>query len=133
MPRRTNPDRGDLLALAMAEGMSIAAWAKANGVNPRAAYRLAARPGVRAKAAEFRARMIDEAIGNLARGARSCAILLWATAADPEQPTTVRLSAASRALSLLMGLESHATFTAQFADLQKQVSELKSKKRGKSS
>jgi hypothetical protein len=129
MPKRKNPDRGELLALALAEGQSVAEWARANNVNVRAAYRLAARPAVRAKATELRARLIDTAIGHLARGARSCAIVLWGTAADPDQPIAVRVSAASRALSALVQLETHASVPAQFAELKQMLEDVKTGKR----
>ena len=55
------------LALAIAEGTSIALWAKDNGVPRRTAYRWAKEPKVQAVVAFCRRGAVDRAIGRMAR------------------------------------------------------------------
>jgi hypothetical protein len=120
MPKRTNEDRSDLIALAMAQGIPIRQWAQEHKVHIRAAYRLAERPAVRAKTAEIRARMVDEAVGRLAEAATTAALTLW-DLVGTERPDTVRLGAARALLSSLIEVQSHAEMSRRFAAIEKKL------------
>ena len=58
--------RKSQLALAIAQGASIAVWSRKNDVPDRTAYRWAAKPKVRAKIKANRRRARDRAVGRLA-------------------------------------------------------------------
>ena len=51
------------LALAVARGVSINAWARASGVPRRTAFRWAKEPAVRKMVESYRRRLIDQAVG----------------------------------------------------------------------
>jgi hypothetical protein len=59
----SSPRPKGLLALAIAQGISIADWAKKNNVAERTAYRWARDPKVRAKVASCRRHVLNEALG----------------------------------------------------------------------
>ena len=56
----------DQLAMAVAEGKSIALWARQNGVATRTAQRWAAEPDVRRQVEDSRRRILDRALGYMA-------------------------------------------------------------------
>jgi hypothetical protein len=126
MPKKTNLDKGELLALALAGGDSVVRWAKANEMDVRAAYRLAARPEVRARAAELRGEMIDQAVGLLSKAATTAAATIWTIASDPAEPAMVRLNAARAVLANLIAVQTHAQaaeFDRRLAVLERSISE----------
>ena len=55
------------LALAIGQGVSIAAWARANEVSRRTAFSWAKDPLVRKAADSYRRRVIDQAIGRMTK------------------------------------------------------------------
>jgi hypothetical protein len=59
------------LALAIAEGESIAAWAQQNGVSERTAFSWAKDPKVRREVEACRRRVVNQAIGRLTGMARN--------------------------------------------------------------
>ena len=56
-----------LLALAIANGASVVAWAHGNEVPKPTAYRWAAEPNVRATVESCRRRALDQAVGRMAK------------------------------------------------------------------
>jgi hypothetical protein len=56
----------DRLAMAVAQGKSITAWARQNGVPRRTAQRWAAEPDVRRQVEDWRRRVLDRALGYMA-------------------------------------------------------------------
>ena len=56
-----------LLAVALAQGTRVAAWACSAGVPKRTALRWAREPGVRAKVNACRRRAIDRAVGQMVK------------------------------------------------------------------
>ena len=60
------------LAVALAQGSSISAWARANDVAKETARRWAREPEVRAEIEAFRRRAIDRAVGVFARRGLGC-------------------------------------------------------------
>jgi hypothetical protein len=67
MPAKRNDNRIASLAVAVASGQSVAAWCKANGVATRTGYGWAARPGLQRQVSDYRRRLVDRAIGLLAK------------------------------------------------------------------
>ena len=53
----------DQLAMAIAQGKSIAGWARQNGVPRRTAQRWATEPDVRRQVEDWRRRVLDRALG----------------------------------------------------------------------
>ena len=80
------------LALALAQGRSVTTWACANDVPRRTAYRWASEPAVRAAVESYRRRVIDRAVGRLAKHATWAADTIAKLAKDA-QSESVRLSA----------------------------------------
>jgi hypothetical protein len=106
--------------MALAIGESVRDWAKKQSVpvSARSAYRWAEKPAVRAKAAKFRAELIDRAIGYMSRAAATAAGTLWTVCSDPAEPSAIRISAARSILTSLIAVESHATLAARVAELE---------------
>jgi hypothetical protein len=104
------------LALAIAQGISVAAWARQNEVPKRTAYQWSKQPKVRAAVESFRSRAVDRAIGRMARNATWAAdgIVKLAKDADSE---SVRLSAFRAILADMMAV-SH------FAGLERRMTQI---------
>jgi hypothetical protein len=104
------------LVLAIANGTSVAAWARGNKVPKRTAYRWSREPKVRAAIESCRHRAVDRAVGRMAK------LVTWATdgiaklakSADSE---SVKLAALRAILSDLMAVS-------KFAGLEHRVTEL---------
>jgi hypothetical protein len=108
--------RKTVLALAIASGTSVTAWARANEVPKRTAYRWASEPKVRAAVESCRRRAMDRAIGRLARR------VTWATdgiakLAQGAESESVRLTALRAILSDMMAVS-------QFAGLEQRITEI---------
>jgi hypothetical protein len=108
-----------LLAVAIAEGTSIATWASSNGVPERTAYRWAAEPEVRSETESIRRRALDEAIGRLARRATWAVdgIVELGENADSE---SVRLSALRAVMSDFIAVSNFAGLEGRVAELEDQ-------------
>src|SRR5438876_606582 len=81
------------LAFAIAQGESVASWARADQVSERTAYRWANDPKVRRTVASCRRRAIDGAIGHMA-GRAMWACDQIANLAEVAESESVRLRAA---------------------------------------
>jgi len=67
MPEEEIPlSQQDQLAMAIAQGKSIAGWARQNGVPRRTAQRWATEPDVRRQVEDWRRRVLDRALGYMA-------------------------------------------------------------------
>jgi hypothetical protein len=104
------------LALAIAQGTSVTAWALENQVPKRTAYRWANEPKLRKAVESYRSRAVDRAIGRMARNATWAAdgIVKLAKDADSE---SVRLSAFRAILADMMAV-SH------FAGLERRMTQI---------
>ena len=104
------------LALAIAEGESIAEWARQNGVSERTAFRWASDPEVRRQAEATRRRALGQAIGRLTGMAMNAVdgIAHLAKAAESE---SVQLRAWRAVLADNMAV-------AKFADLEHRMTEI---------
>ena len=104
------------LALAIAEGESIIAWAQENGVPERTAFRWASDPEVGREAEATRRRALGRAIGRLSSVALKAAngIVTLATEAESE---SVQLRAWRAILADRMAV-------AKFSDLEYRITEI---------
>jgi hypothetical protein len=95
--------RKSQLALAIAQGTSITAWARKNDVPNRTAFRWATEPKVRAAIDSYRRRALDRAIGRLAKRVTWAAdgIVKLAKDADSE---SVKLAALRSIFSNMMAV-----------------------------
>ena len=108
-----------LLAVAIAEGTSVATWASSNGVPERTAYRWAAAPEVRSETESIRRRALDEAIGRLAKRAT------WAVdgivqLGENAASESVRLSALRAVMSDFITVSNFAGLEGRVAELEEQ-------------
>jgi hypothetical protein len=66
-PRKSRNGTKTQLALAVAQGVRIASWARTNGVPRRTAFGWAKEPDVREAVGAFRRRTVDQAFGRMAK------------------------------------------------------------------
>ena len=116
MPEEVSLDKKTSLALAIARGQSIAAWAKKNEVPRSTAFRWANDPEVRREAEATRRRALGRAIGRLSSVALKAAngILTLAKEAESE---SVQLRACRAILADQMAV-------AKFSDLEYRMTEI---------
>jgi hypothetical protein len=108
------------LALAIAEGTSVAKWASDNGVAERTAYHWAAQRDVRADVESIRRRALDEAIGRMAKHA-SRAVDGIVNLAEHASSESVRLSALRAVMSDFVAVSNFAGLEARVGDLEAQL------------
>src|SRR5262249_54418594 len=111
------------LALAVASGQSVAAWARAREVPERTAYSWAATSAFKATVERYRIRFVDRAIGRLARRATQ-AVEEIVTLSQTAKSEAVKLAAARAVLSELAGVTSHAAMQHQLAELRERIASL---------
>jgi transposase-like protein len=117
MPGQHPPGLKSKLALAVAAGQSITKWARANGIGTRTAYTWSRDPEFRSQVAELRGRLLDRAIGVLARRVAANAAEINRLASEAESEA-VRLAAARAGIADLLG-------ASRFVELRAEVEELK--------
>ncbi len=105
------------LALAIAQGRSVALWARDNQVPRSTAYRWASQPAVRAAAESRRRRARNRALGRMASRAYRASYEV-ATLAECAESESVRLRA-------LRSIFSGAIATSKFAVLKRRMSGIK--------
>jgi hypothetical protein len=110
------------LAVAIASGESITAWAKQRSVSRRTAYEWSRSKGIRRRVASLRRRALDRAVGKLTKGAMSAADVLLKIATGGEQES-VRLQAARAILSDLASLSDFAKVQRKIAEIEKRLDE----------
>jgi hypothetical protein len=104
------------LAFAIAQGVSITKWARANDVAAPTAFRWAREPAVRKAVEVYRRRTIDEAIGRMAKHTTFAADEIVSIARGAESDA-VRLRACRAIFSDMMSV-------AKFSDLETRIGEL---------
>lgn len=107
------------LALALASGRSLTAWARENQTPARTARRWAALPEVRDQVERIRRKAVDRAIGKLTRHATRAAAVLAELAEARETPPAVRLSAARAVLQELLSVREHNELADRVAELER--------------
>jgi hypothetical protein len=108
------------LAVALAQGSSISAWARANDVAKETARRWAREPEVRAEIEAFRRRAIDRAVGVFAKRAGWAANGICKLAGGAESES-VRLRAFRAVLDELMAVSRFSGLDERMAELEEYV------------
>ncbi len=109
-------DKKTSLALAIARGQSIAAWAKQNEVPRSTAFRWASEPEVRREAEAARRRALGQAIGRLSSFAMKAADRIITLAKEAESES-VQLRASRAVLADQIAV-------AKFSDLEYRMTEI---------
>lgn len=120
MSLRNNDDRKAGLALAIASGGTVAAWARNHDVPTRTAYTWSRSPEVRRQVARIRRRAIDRAIGQLTRHATAAANQIARLARESDSDA-VKLQASRAVLADLMAVANYATLERRLAALEGRV------------
>jgi hypothetical protein len=107
MPQRDNRARLGSLALAIAAGRSVTAWAKEQEVPRRTAYRWTREPEVIRAVHQLRRRALDRAVGTLARRATAAALQITQLSTKAETDA-VKLAASRAVLADLLTVADYA-------------------------
>jgi hypothetical protein len=122
MPEEVSLDKKTSLALAIARGQSIDAWAKQNDVPRSTAFRWASEPEVRREAEATRRRALGRAIGRLSSVALKAAngIVTLARGAESE---SVQLRACRAILADQMAVAKFSDLEYRMVEIEEQLSE----------
>jgi hypothetical protein len=120
MSKRINDHLKANLALAMAGGSTVKAWADANGVADRTARTWSNSPEVRDQVEAIRREIVHCTIGRLCNHATAAAdeIARLVTGASTD---AVRLQAARAVLAELMAVSSYATLEGRLAEVEGRI------------
>jgi hypothetical protein len=110
------------LALALAQGVSAAQWARAHQVPKNTAYRWARDPKVRKAVESHRRRTIDQAIGRMTEQSTWAVGGIVALAKGAESDS-VRLRALRAIFSDLMAVSNHSGLEARMAEIEEKIEE----------
>ncbi len=108
------------LALAIARGVSIAAWARKNEVSKRTAFYWAKEPEVRAEVEEWRRHSLSRAIGRMARQSTRAADGI-ATLAECAESESVRLTAWRAILADQMAVAKFSTLENRMVEIEEEL------------
>jgi hypothetical protein len=109
-------------ALAIAQGISVAGWARANGVPTRTAFRWAKDPSVRKAVESIRRRTIDQAIGKMTKQTTRAVDIILRIANEAESDS-VRLRAARSIFSDMMAVSEHSGMEIRLTEIEEQVAQ----------
>jgi hypothetical protein len=118
--KRDNRARLGSLALAIAAGRTVSAWAEQEKVPRRTAYRWSRDPEVRQLVQQIRRRAIDRAIGTLAKHASAAAEEIGRIATKGETDA-VKLAASRAVLSDLMTVSDYADHEDRITALEERL------------
>jgi hypothetical protein len=113
-------DKKDALALAIARGQSVIAWARKNGVPERTAFRWASDPQVRKSSETWRRNALSQAIGRMARRASAAADGIERLAKGAESES-VRLSAWRAILSDQISVAKFSALEARLLEVEEML------------
>jgi len=108
------------LALALAQGVTVAAWARGNRVPRRTAYRWAADPNVRATAESCRRHALDRAVGRMATRATWAVDQIVALGASAESES-VKLRALRAVLSDMMKVSEFSALEVRMTEIEEEL------------
>ncbi len=120
MPGPHPPGLKTKLVLAVAAGESLKKWALENGVGSRTAQTWAKAPKFRARVAKVRARLLDRAIGVLARRVAANAAQINRLASEA-QSEAVRLAAARAGIADLLSASRYVELRAEVEELKREL------------
>jgi hypothetical protein len=110
----------DQLVMAVAQGKSIAGWARQNGVPRRTAQRWAAEPDVRRQIEDWRRRILDRALGYMA-GRSMWAVRGIAKLGADAESESVQLRARRAILHDQIAVSRFSNFEYRMAELEEEV------------
>ena len=110
----------DQLAMAVAQGKSIAGWARQNGVATRTAQRWAAEPDVRRQVEDSRRRILDRALGYMA-GRSMWAVRGVVRLGAAAESESVQLRARRAILHDQIAVSKFSNFEYRMAELEEEV------------
>jgi len=108
------------LAVAMAQGVTVAAWARGNQVPKQTAYRWAADPKVRATAKSCRRRALNRAVGRMANHATWAVDQILALGANAESEP-VKLRALRAVLSDMMKGSAFSVLDVRMTEVEEEL------------
>jgi hypothetical protein len=111
-----------LLAMAVAEGEAVAAWARNNGVPERTAYQWAKESDFAASVESLRRRMVDRAVGRLASITVAAADRIK-TLSEDANSESVKLSANRAVFTDYIALSKYAGLEGRVARLEERARE----------
>jgi hypothetical protein len=117
------------LALAIGQGVSIAAWARDNEVATPTAFRWARDPLVRKAVESYRRRTIDQAIGRMTTQTTRAADIIIRIANEAESDS-VRLRAARAIFSDMMAVSDHSELELRMTEIEKEIEKRNGDKNG---
>jgi hypothetical protein len=110
------------LAIALAHGVSVGAWARAHDVPRSTVYRWALEPEVRKMSEACRRRLMDQAIGRVTK--RTSWIFGGITKlAECAESESVRLKALRGLLSDMMAVSRFSVLESRMVEIEEQISE----------
>jgi len=110
----------DQLAMAVAQGKSIAGWARQNGVPRRTAQRWAAEPDVRRQVEDWRRRILDRALGYMA-GRSMWAVKGIAKLGADAESESVQLRARRAVLSDQIAVSKFSNMEYRMAEIEEEI------------
>jgi hypothetical protein len=120
--RQVRQSKKAQLAIAIARGESITAWARQNEVPERSAFRWAKDPKVTRAVEACRRRYLTQAIGRMARRASKAADKI-ARLSERAESEAVQLKASRAILADQMAVAKFANLEQRIAELEEQVSD----------
>jgi hypothetical protein len=112
--------RKNQFALALAQGIPIARWARDNQITKRTAYRWAREENVQKAVDDCRRRAIDRAIGQMTKKA-TWAVGRMTDLAQTADSESVQLSAVKALLGNLMAISRHSALEGRMAKVEEQL------------
>ena len=120
MSKRNNQIQKANLALAMAAGSTVKAWADAHGVADRTARTWSKSPEVLDQVEAIRREVLDRTVGRLSDNATAAADEI-ARLFREASSEAVRLQAARAVLAELMVVSSYATLEGRMAEVERRI------------
>ena len=119
-PENSRQDQRTQLIVAIAQGVSVAVWARTNNVPRRTAFRWASEAKVRASVESCRRRALDRAIGRMAKHVNWAANGIVKLARDAESES-VRLAALRAIFSNMMAISEFAGLEGRMAQIEEKL------------
>jgi hypothetical protein len=119
-PEKPCRDQRTQLAMAIAQGISVVAWARTNNVPRRTAFRWARDAKVRASVESCRRRALDRAIGHMAKHVNWAANGIVSLARDASSES-VRLAALRAIFSNMMAISEFAGLEGRMAQIEEKL------------
>jgi hypothetical protein len=108
------------LALAIAQGVPVAAWARSSGVSRRTAFYWAKHPEVRKMVLSCRRRVLDRAVGRMTKQSNEAVDTIVRISKEGDTDS-VRLRAARAVLSDMIAVSSYSGLEERVTELEERI------------